>query len=109
MTTYSPGAIVLLDYPYTTGSKTKSRPVLVLLDCGDGDVVVAKLTSKPARSRYDVAITDWHIAGLRVPSIVRIDKLITAEKSLVRYTFGSVSARDRKSIGAVLTTLFSAW
>lgn len=109
MTTYKPGEILLLDYPYTTGGQAKSRPVLVLLDSGDADILVAKMSTKPARTQFDIAIQEWRNAGLKAPSLVRLDKLLTTEKSLIRLVIGSLSASDRKSVGAVLATLFSGW
>ena len=77
--TYSLGTIVFLDYPYTTGGKAKRRPALVLLDLGDADIVVARITSQTPRSRFDVTVADWATAGLQLASIVRLDKLLTVE------------------------------
>ena len=105
MTIYSPGNIVLLDYPYTTGGKAKRRPALVVLDSGDADIVVARVTSQIARSSFDVTVVDWAAAGLQLPSIARLDKLLTLEKPLVVRTLGSLSTADRKQIAGVLTTL----
>ena len=109
MMTHNPGTIVFLDYPYAIGGKSKARPALVVLDSGDADIVVAKITSQTRTSNHDVPVIDWVAAGLRLPSIVRLHKLVTVEKALVLRTLGSLSSPDRKAVGGVLSSLFSGW
>src|SRR5690242_6066445 len=109
MTTYSPGSFVLLDYPYTTGGKSKKRPSLVVLDSAYADIVVARVTSQAASSYFDVSISDWSGAGLQLPSIARLDKLLTVEKSLVVRTLSSLTPADRQQIVRVLKSLFAGW
>ena len=109
MTTYDPGSIVFIDYPYADLGKTKRRPALVVLDSGDADIVVARVTSQAPRTSYDVTVSNWSAAGLVAPSIVRLDKLITIEKSLIIRTLGKLSNTDHQSVGAVIQTLFSGW
>ncbi|HAO79275.1 MAG TPA: hypothetical protein DCQ92_09915, partial [Verrucomicrobia subdivision 3 bacterium] len=66
----SPGEIWLAEIPFTDGSASKIRPVLVLwLDAGDA--VVAAVTSATPRSTSDVSLHDWQAEGLRVISTVR--------------------------------------
>jgi len=65
------GELWLANIPFTDGSASKVRPVLVLwLDAAD--VVVAVVTSAAPRSPTDVSLADWQAAGLRVPSTVRL-------------------------------------
>lgn len=62
-----PGEIWLANIPFTSGTSSKIRPVLVLwLDAAD--CVVSTVTSMPPRSASDVPLADWLAAGLRVPS-----------------------------------------
>ncbi len=58
MKRYQPGEIVLLLFPFTDMGGAKRRPALVLLDTGDTDIVVARVTSQAHQSQYDVEITD---------------------------------------------------
>jgi mRNA interferase MazF len=72
--TPSPGEIWLADIPFTDGSASKIRPVLVLwLDAGDA--VVAAVTSAATRSPSDVLLQNWQAEGLRVASTVRLSRL----------------------------------
>ena len=41
-TSYQPGEVVLVAFPFTGGPHVKRRPALVILDSGDADVVVAR-------------------------------------------------------------------
>jgi mRNA interferase MazF len=75
---FQPGDVILLEFPYS-GAGGKHRPALVLLDTGDSDVVVARITSQAGRDAFDITINDWKEAGLKLPSIVRIHKLATLE------------------------------
>jgi mRNA interferase MazF len=71
MMTIRPGDFWVADIPFTDGSASKKRPVLVLWLDGD-DVVVAAVTSAAPRTPTDVLLGDWRASGLRVPSTVRL-------------------------------------
>jgi mRNA interferase MazF len=45
MQDYRPGEIVLLSFPFADATEVKRRPALVLLDIGDEDIVVGRVTS----------------------------------------------------------------
>ena len=86
------GAIVLARFPFTDLSGDKRRPALVVSrDNGRrADVVVCFITSVP-RSGPDAApIAATPGTGLKVPSVVRFDKIATLEKSVVTGKLGDV-------------------
>jgi len=74
------GEVVLIRMQFHQTSGAKVRPAVVLLDTGDEDFVAAPITSQTRHSNYDLAIDDWQVAGLNVPSYMkgsrthRIDK-----------------------------------
>ncbi|HEY7066014.1 MAG TPA: type II toxin-antitoxin system PemK/MazF family toxin [Chloroflexota bacterium] len=80
MMNYQPGDLVLVAFPYTAGNQTRTRPALVVLDSGDADVLVARVTTQLYRTPYDVVIRDWRGAGLLAASVVRLHKLATLDK-----------------------------
>jgi mRNA interferase MazF len=101
--TPSPGEIWLADIPFTDGSTSKIRPVLVLwLDAAD--VVVAAVTSAPPRSATDVILADWQLEGLRVASTVRLSRLDCLEQILLRRKLGSLSSGDARRLKEVWTS-----
>jgi mRNA interferase MazF len=93
---------LLLDFPFTDASGLKRRPAIVLLDTGDIDVVVAPVTSRFHGSHYDVAISHWRAANLRLASFVRLHKATTVKKSLVRGKLGTLHQVDRRRTASVL-------
>jgi mRNA interferase MazF len=95
-----PGEFWVGDIPFTSGSGSKKRPVLVLWLDGL-DAVVAAVTSAVPRSPTDVPLTDWRLAGLRVPSTVRLSRLDCLEQTLLIHKLGSISATDAPQVKTV--------
>lgn len=94
MIPYEFGDVLLIQFPFTDVTAGKRRPALVIADTGDDDVLVARITRATATSKYDAPITDWSQAGLVAPSIVRLHKLASLEKSLIVRKLGSLSDND---------------
>jgi mRNA interferase MazF len=46
MMRFEPGDLVLLAFPFTSETGAKQRPALVLLDSGDEDLLVARVTAQ---------------------------------------------------------------
>jgi mRNA interferase MazF len=91
---YELGELVLLSFPYTDGVREKQRPALVLLDAGDEDILLARVTSQLTDTVYDASLQDWEEAGLLLPSVARLHKLATLEKQLVKRRIGAISMPD---------------
>jgi mRNA interferase MazF len=106
---YQHGEIVLVDFPYTTSGAGKSRPALVVLDSGDADVLLARVTTQSHNSPYDVHLIGWQQAGLLAPSIVRLDKLATLVKVRVRNRIGKLETHDLQSVADVWRQIAVAW
>ena len=81
-------------FPFTDASGGNRRPALVLIDTGDEDVVVARITRRGPRDQFDVPIADLASAGLRHPSVVRPHKLTTSIKALIHQRLGELSEAD---------------
>jgi mRNA interferase MazF len=89
--------IYLCDFPFTSGTASKRRPCLVLLDLG-ADVLIARITSALHAEVYDLPIRDWQQAGLLKPSTVRLARLVTIERSLLLKQLGTLTPFDRDLI-----------
>ena len=109
MTMYKPGNIVLIDFPFASTEQTKRRPALVLLDTGDADIVVARVTSQARQDAFDVDIADWQSAGLLLPSIIRLHKLATLEKNMIHRPLGNLQAADYQAVALTIKKLFNNW
>jgi mRNA interferase MazF len=108
-TSFQPGDLVPVDFPLTVSGPGKPRPALVMLDTGDADVLLARVTSQNQYTAFDVVISDWQSAGLLAPSTVRLHKLAKLAKSRVLRLLGSLSANDRKQVASVLQKFVTAW
>jgi mRNA interferase MazF len=97
MMTIRPGDFWVADIPFTDGSTSKKRPVLVLWLDGD-DVVVGAVTSAAPRTPTDVLLGDWRASGLRVPSTVRLSRLDCLEQSLLVFRLGHISPTDAQRL-----------
>ena len=106
MGNYITGDILLLKFPFSNEEDTKRRPALVVLDVGDDDVLVARITTHDSKTKYDIAIKHWKEAGLKAPSVVRLHKLATLEKSLVDRKLGRLSTDDLQVVRHSYRKLF---
>jgi mRNA interferase MazF len=94
MDNFQAGAVVLIAFPFTDAVGQKCRPALVLLDTGDPDIVVARITSQPHATTFDISLTHWQEAGLLVSSTARLHKIATLDKRLVDRQLGHLSPSD---------------
>jgi len=97
MTTIQPGEFWLAEIPFTDGSASKKRPILVLWLDGS-DAVVSAVTSASVRSKTDVQLKEWQKGGLRYPSVVRLSRLDCLEQTLLKFRLGAISKIDAKAI-----------
>jgi mRNA interferase MazF len=109
MTNYRIGELLLVDFPFTASGASKPRPALVILDSGDADVLLARVTTQSRGSSNEVVIIGWQQAGLLAPSVVRLDKLATLAKSRVHKQLGTLDSSDHQKVAAGLRQLISGW
>jgi mRNA interferase MazF len=88
------GDVVLVAFPFADGVTTKQRPAVVILDVGDDDVVVARVTSRTRATEYEISVANWKEAGLLGASTVRLHKLATIGKDRVHRVLGKLSRAD---------------
>ncbi len=108
MENYHSGEIILVSFPFSDAIGTKRRPALVIFDCGDEDVIVARISSQSVLSVFDVELSDWRLSGLLFPSIVRINKLATLEKRLIERRLGKLTEKDRVQIHEIMQDICAA-
>jgi len=94
MALYAAGDVVLLEFPFTDTAGSKRRPALILLDTGDDDIVVARVTGQLSAAPQDVTLDEWQQAGLLLPSVVRLHKIATLQQRLVDKKLGRLTPGD---------------
>ena len=91
---------------FSDGQGVKRRPVLVVHDFGDDDLLVVPITSQRVRTAADLVLSDWQSAGLKLPSVVRIEKLATIEKSCVARKLGALPPAELVRVKDTLAAVF---
>lgn len=88
-TTFEPGKVVLVPFPFTDLTLTRRRPVLVLSTAehnrASRDFVCCGMTSKLSNRRNSVLVdpSEMSEGRLAVKSRIKYDKLFALEKSLL--------------------------
>lgn len=96
------GDVVLLKFPFSDWKGCKKRPALILNDFEDGDIIVCRITSRIYNTPNDYCIDNWTDAGLKLPSVVRIHKIATLDKSLVEIKMGRLDNFSLESIVKII-------
>lgn len=84
------GSIVLTRFPFTDLSGDKRRPALVVSRDNDRrhDLVVCFITSVPRTGPDMAALAALPGTGLKVPSVVRFDKIATLDRMVIAGKLG---------------------
>lgn len=90
----------ICQFPFTSGTASKIRPALVLFDLQQ-DAVICRITSVSHTGTFDVTLMDWEAAGLLKPSVARLDRLVTAEKTVLLRSLGVLSPSDLAAVRSV--------
>ena len=88
------GEVALLRFPFTDGIGYKKRPALILADTHVGDVILSRITGQIYDSKFDIKLAEWKKAGLKLPSVVRLHKIVTISADLIERKMGKLGASD---------------
>ena len=107
-TPYESGDVVLIPFPFTDLTTIKYRPALVVssgrFNRAQEDIIAVAITSAFARKNkaghYEYALEERERqeAHLLYPSLVKLAKIVTIDKRLVRKHLGALSSRTTKII-----------
>jgi mRNA interferase MazF len=61
-------------------------------------LLICRITSVIRTGPLDIELIDWQTAGLAKPSVARLDRIVTAEKSVLMRRLGSLSAGDEAAV-----------
>jgi len=101
--------VVLVPFPYRDRLAERTRPAVVISGKDyntKGDIIVAAITSHPARFDTDYALLDWARAGLKTSSTVRM-LLATAAEARILLHVGQLSDRDWGEVKSRITRVFT--
>ena len=97
------GEVVLIPFPFTDLSATKTRPAVVVsspvYQSVRPELLLAYVSSQISKADavVDYILNDWQTAGLLKPSFVR-PKIAAIEPSLIVHQVGQLSAQDMAEV-----------
>lgn len=103
------GDLLIINFPFSDGQASKRRPVTVIKDTNDKDILIAKITSQSYNTEFNIMLRDWKQSGLLSSSIIRIHKIQPLHTSLVFGRIGRLTPGDlnraRQALIKLITTL----
>ena len=86
------GDVIVIAFPFSSLKESKRRPVLILKVPKGGDVVANQITSSSYEKSVEIEIEnkDFKQGSLKRKSFVRVDKIASIEKYLIKYKIGSL-------------------
>lgn len=103
------GEVVVLLFPFSDLSSSRRRPALVVATLTGDDVILAQITSSFARSdKYAISLEakDFQEGKLPVSSLIRPNKLFTADTALISSKMGSLRENKLKEVQEALVKIF---
>ena len=102
--------VVLVTFPFTDLSGSKRRPAVVLgTESHQGDIILGFISSvvPDVAHSYEVLLiptdSDFSQTGLKVPSVIRLNKLATIDRKLITRRIGHLSHQRYHEIDNALT------
>ena len=113
MTSFDQGDIILIPFPFTDFSTLKQRPAVIIsssiFNNSHPDVIVMAITSRIPQTvsgeEYLLDKQDIEMARLPRPSIVKIGKIVTINKMLIRRKLGNLPPAAIEKIKASLHSI----
>ena len=87
------GDIVVLKFPFSDLSGSKRRPALVIANLDGDDIILCQITSHAKKDNYSITIdeSDYINDKLAVNSVLRPNKIFTADKKIILYIACKIS------------------
>ncbi len=100
------GDNILISFPFTDLSGSKLRPSVVLADTSE-DITVAFITTQLKwQEPTDLLLTPALSNGLKKPSLIRLSKLATLDKTLIKGRMGKLNIMDIRHLDEKLKLTF---
>ncbi len=100
------GDIVLIPFPFSDLSGSKTRPELLLIT-GPAEITLAFISTQINwKDDTDLLLKPSNANGLKRDSILRLSKLATLDKDLDLGRLGTVDARTLKQVNKNLIKIF---
>ncbi len=104
------GDVIVIPFPFSDLSSTKKRPALVIATLQGDDVLCCQITSEERFDNYSIELRDEEFVtgALKQKSMIRPNKIFTADKSIILYKVGMIKTTKVKEIEKILTRMITS-
>jgi mRNA interferase MazF len=108
MEEFMKGGVVVLPFPFSDLSKSKKRPALVVSNLIGDDLILCQITSESRVDDYSIVLgnDDFNKGSLNLTSMIRPNRLFTADKSIILYKVGSLKESKIKEVENEIIKIF---
>ncbi len=103
------GDIVLIPFPFVELTNKKVRPAVVIAETADKykDIVVSAISSVVPKklSKREIVLQPNQINMLRVPSVLKVDRIVTLKREDKIADLGNLSKSEISEFKAVLSEM----
>lgn len=94
------GDVVVAPFPFTDLTGSKRRPALVVAVLAGDDVILCQITSVARRDAYSIPLVagDFARGGLPRPSVIRPNRLFTADDGLIMRSAGALKTAKLQDV-----------
>lgn len=108
METFAKGDLVVVEFPFSDLSGSKIRPALVVGSLTGDDIILCQITGEDRQDNYTVYLknNDFYVGNLAGDSMIRTNKLFTADKSIIECKIGSIKNNKIKEVEEKIINIF---
>lgn len=102
------GDVVVIPFPFSDLSASKKRPALILASLQGDDLILCQITSESRYDKYSIKLedSDFERGRLNLISMIRPNKIITADKSVIGYKIGSLKVKKLREVIDIIIKIF---
>jgi mRNA interferase MazF len=102
------GDVVVVPFPFSDLSRSKRRPAFIAANLRGDDLILCQITSEARIDEYSVFVenSDFKNGGLNLASVVRPNRIFTADKSIILYKAGSLKQFKISEVENVIVDIF---
>lgn len=110
-TVFEQGDILIVPFPFSNLNRFKQRPVVVISNSVDNslgdDLIVCGITSNLHNSKHSILIDNTNLVEgvLFIRSRIKIDKLFTIEKIIIKKKIGKLNNKTLKCVKRMFVKL----
>ncbi len=104
------GDIIVVPFPFSDLSKSKKRPALVLANLIGDDFILCQITSEARVDQYSIILKDGDFkqGTLKQISMIRPNRIFTADNSIVLYKVGVLKDSKIKEVEEEVIKIFQS-